>query len=161
MRAAIFNEFFMVFLKFLNEILIYFARKREKWKEKGHIRIKEKCVLILASVNLSHIVILPCITSITTKQVRYFSYLNVNYEPSTRFLFYFICCMIASCLCLLLNHKIKFIQPYIKRVFLYYFFLLTAVGTRCADHATPLYPQKSALLRRQRRSLGQYSSLAD
>jgi hypothetical protein len=38
---------------------------------------------------------------------------------------------------------------------------LTVVGTRCADHATPLYPQKSALLRRQRRSLGRYSSLAD
>jgi hypothetical protein len=38
---------------------------------------------------------------------------------------------------------------------------LTAVGTRCADHATPLYPQKSALLRRQRRSLGRDSSLAD
>jgi hypothetical protein len=38
---------------------------------------------------------------------------------------------------------------------------LTAVGTRCADHATPFYPQKSALLRRQRQSLGRYSSLAD
>jgi hypothetical protein len=34
------------------------------------------------------------------------------------------------------------------------FLYAMAVGTRCADHATPLYPQKSALLRRQRRSLG-------
>ena len=36
---------------------------------------------------------------------------------------------------------------------------LTAVGTRCADHATPLYPQKLALT--SRRPLCPYSSLAD
>jgi hypothetical protein len=38
---------------------------------------------------------------------------------------------------------------------------LTAEGIRRADRATPFYPQNSAQLRRQRRSLSRYSSLAD
>ena len=38
---------------------------------------------------------------------------------------------------------------------------LTAVGTRCADHVTPLYPQKLALFADRRRPLCRYSSRAD
>jgi len=39
---------------------------------------------------------------------------------------------------------------------------LTAVGTRCADHVTPFYPQKLALnFADRRRPLCRYSSRAD
>ena len=41
---------------------------------------------------------------------------------------------------------------------------LTAVGTRCVDHVTPLYPQKKVgtnFADRRRRPLCRYSSRAD
>jgi hypothetical protein len=47
-------------------------------------------IIYWKSVNLFHLVIVPCVASITTKQFRYFSNFNDNYESSTRFLFYFI-----------------------------------------------------------------------
>jgi hypothetical protein len=79
------------FLKFLNEILIYFARTKGKNKKKKAYKIKQKMYITFsASVNLFQIVNLPCIAPIAIKQFRYFSYHNDNYEPSTRFLFYFI-----------------------------------------------------------------------
>ena len=42
-------------------------------------------------------------------------------------------------------------------------YILTAVGTRCADHVTPLYPQKLALTSPTGggRSVCRYSSRAD
>ena len=56
-------------------------------------------------------------------------------------------------------HNYKFVMYEVKKINLRVCMLqiLTAVGTRCADHVTPLYPQKLALTS----PLCRYSSRAD